>query len=293
LKTTNILLLVVISQALCGCELASAPVLDPGGPVAMAQRELMFETLAIMMIVVIPVWVLAGWFIPRFRAGGNRERYAPGWHSARVETVIWLVPAAIIVTVGTYVWTYTHRLDPYRTVASASATEPLQVLVIAQDWKWLFLYPAQGIASVNELVFPSGVPLELTITSDTVMNSLYIPGLGSQIYAMAGMETELNLLAWEPGRFTGRNTQYSGRGFSWQYFDVVATSGDDFDSWVDGARQSRLQLDEAAYRQLAAPSIAHPVTHYRSYKAGLFQEVVARYLHAPDHGSGMPDTGGK
>ena len=139
---------------------------------------------------------------------------------------------------------------------------------MAQDWKWLFLYPEQGVASVNELVFPSGRPLSLRITSDTVMNSLLIPALGGQIYAMAGMETRLHLLADEPGRFAGRNMQYSGDGFANQYFEAIATSDEDFEAWVAKARQSEGRLDAAAYEQLAKPSELHPVTYYAGVRAG-------------------------
>ncbi len=265
--------------------------LDPKGPVTQTQRDLMFETLAIMMIVVIPVWLMAIWFIPRYRATNRKARYMPNWQSTGLDVVTWLVPAAIIVAVGTYVWIYTHRLDPYKTIEAESGAEPFVVEVIAQDWKWLFLYPDQGVASVNELVFPSGVPLELIITSDTVMNSFYVPALGSQIYAMAGMETELNLLAWEPGKFVGRNSQYSGPGFSQQYFDVVAATQEDFDAWVDKVKQSGLTLDDAAYEELAKPSTAHPITHYASYEAGLFHKIMMKYMHAPGHMHGaVPDV---
>ncbi len=274
-------LLMGLAFLLGGCGLADSPFLDPKGPITEAERDLFFETLAIMMIVVVPVYVFAIWFIPRYRASNTKARYMPYWQSAGIDTIIWLVPAAIIVTVGTYVWIYTHKLDPYKTVETETSAEPFVVEVVAQDWKWLFLYPEQGVATVNELVFPSGVPLELIITSDTVMNSFYVPALGSQIYAMAGMETELNLLAWEPGRFVGRNVQYSGAGFSQQYFDVVATSQDDFETWVQSVKSSSLTLDASAYEELAEPSIAHPITHYASYEAGLYDKIVAKYMHMP------------
>jgi len=255
----------------------------------MIERDLMFETLAIMMIVLIPVWLFAVWFVTRYRASNTKARYSPNWQSAGLDAIVWLVPAAIIVTLGIYVWNYTHRLDPYR--ALESDAKPFAVEAVAQDWKWLFLYPDQGVATVNELVFPSGVPLNLTITSDTVMNSFYVPALGSQIYAMAGMETELNLLAWEPGKFVGRNSQYSGAGFSRQYFDVVAVSPEDFDAWLDTVKQSPLALDAKAYDELAKPSIANPVTHYSSYEDGLYDSIVAKYMHAPGMQEGAVTVG--
>jgi cytochrome o ubiquinol oxidase subunit 2 len=159
---------------------------------------------------------------------------------------------------------------------------------VAQDWKWLFLDPEQGVASVNELAFPSGRPLSLRITSDTVMNSFLIPALGGQIYAMAGMETRLHLLADEPGRFAGRNMQYSGDGFANQYFEAIASSEQDFEAWVAKVRQSEGRLDAAAYEQLAKPSELHPVTYYAAFEPDLFARIIAKYAPA---GPGMPHTG--
>ena len=269
-------LALIAASVLAGCGLADSPLLAPKGPIAAAERDLLFETLAIMMIVLVPVYVFAIWFVRRYRSSNSKARYNPNWQSAGVDAVIWLVPAAIIVTLGTYVWTYTHRLDPYKPVDPS--VEPFVVEVIAQDWKWLFLYPEQGVASVNELVFPSGVPISLSITSDTVMNSFYVPALGSQIYAMAGMETQLNLLAWEPGKFVGRNSQYSGAGFAQQYFAAVAATGQDFETWVEKAKASTKVLDSTAYAELAEPSVAHPVTYYSAYEDGLFDRIINKYM---------------
>lgn len=254
----------------------------------MAERDLLFETLAIMMIVVVPVFVLTALFAWRYRAGNRKARYQPGWTSSlAVEAVIWLVPAAIVVVLGCYVWNDSHKLDPYR--ALDSPVEPLVVEVVAEDWKWLFLYPEQGIASVNELVFPAGRPLSLKITSDTVMNAFYVPALGSQIYAMAGMVTRLHLLAHEPGRFLGRNSQYSGAGFSRQTFEVRATAPADFDTWVAEVRASATVLDAAAYDALREPSIAHPVTHYAAFQEGLFAAIVKRYMASRGRDDGAAD----
>jgi cytochrome o ubiquinol oxidase subunit 2 len=221
----------------------------------------------------------------RYRATSAKSRYQPYWESSGLDAIVWLIPAVIIVVLGIYVWNFTHKLDPYKQIDADA--EPFVVEVVAQDWKWLFLYPDQGVATVNELVFPSGVPLKLFITSDTVMNSFYVPALGSQIYAMAGMETELNLLAWEPGKFVGRNSQYSGSGFAQQYFDVVSASQDDFDAWLEKVRQSSEALDAASYAELAKPSRKHPVTYYSSYEDGLYDSIVAKYMHAPgmEHGA--------
>lgn len=261
-----------------GCGLANAPVLDPKGPIALAERDLLFTAVAFMLVVIVPVFALTFWFAWRYRASAKTDRYDPDWsYSAPIDAVVWLVPALIVVTLGVLLWINTHRLDPYKPLASAGPR--LEVEVIAQDWKWLFIYPEQRIATVNQLVFPSRTPLSLRLTSDTVMNSFYIPALSGQIYAMAGMVTQLNLLADSPGQFTGRNSQYSGAGFSDQHFEAIALSQEDFDVWVAEVKQSTEQLDAATYRALAAPSRKHPVTHYSTVEANLFGTVVAKYRH--------------
>ena len=259
-----------------GCGLSTAPILDPKGPIALAERDLLFDALGFMLIVAIPVFILAFWFVWRYRAANGKGRYDPDWsYSAPLDAVIWLVPALIIVALGVLSWTNTHKLDPYKPLESSVA--PLEVEVIAQDWKWLFVYPKQNIAAVNQLVFPSGTPLSLRITSDTVMNSFFIPDLGGQIYAMAGMQTRLHLLADEPGKFMGRNMQYSGDGFAKQHFQAIATSQEDFEDWVAKARQSGKTLNATAYRALAKPSIEHPVTIYSSVEPDLFDSIVKKY----------------
>jgi cytochrome o ubiquinol oxidase subunit 2 len=175
--------------------------------------------------------------------------------------------------IGYLTWDYTHRLDPYRPIGAA----PLEIEVIAQDWKWLFIYPAQNIAVVNELVFPSERPVLLKITSDTVMNAIYIPGLSGQIYAMAGMRTDLNFSASGPAEFIGRNVQLSGHGFPDQQFDVRATTQTDFDAWVAQARRSSNTLDTAAYAALAKASSRAPVTFYSGVEPKLFARTIEKY----------------
>jgi cytochrome o ubiquinol oxidase subunit 2 len=268
---------------LAGCGLAQAPILDPKGPIALIERDLLFTAFGLMLIVVIPVFVMTFFFVLFYRPTSSHDVYDPDWgYSVWMDGLVWLVPAVIVIAIGTLVWEYTHKLDPYRPIESKEPTTEVQV--VAQDWKWLFLYPEQGIAAVNELAFPSGRPLSLRITSDTVMNSLLIPALGGQIYAMAGMESRLHLLADEPGRFSGRNMQYSGDGFANQYFEAIAMSEDDFDAWVAEAGQSPDTLDAATYEELARPSQLHPVTYYASFEPDLFARIISKY--APNgHGS--------
>ncbi len=193
------------------------------------------------------------------------------------------MPALIVIAVGVLVWRSTHRLDPYREIASTQP--PLDIQVVAQDWKWLFIYPEQGVASVNQMAIPAGRPISLRITSDTVMNSFYVPALAGQIYAMAGMQTRLQLLADAPGTFVGRNSQYSGSGFSDQFFQVVATSPADFDAWVARAKQAPGKLDPATYAQLAAKSRFNPFAYYSTVEPRLFDSIIEKYAGPYGHGA--------
>ncbi|MGD9026424.1 MAG: cytochrome ubiquinol oxidase subunit II, partial [Methyloceanibacter sp.] len=206
-SSASVAIAVASLSLLCsGCSVAEGPVLDPKGPIALTERDLLFRATAIMMIVIIPVFIMAAWFTVRYRGTNRKARYAPNFDFYwPAEIVVWSVPAAIVVWLAFHLWEYTYKLDPYTEIDPS--VKPLQVQAIAQDWKWLFVYPEQNIAVVNELAVPVGRPVSIDITSDTVMNSLVIPALGGQIYAMAGMQTRLNLLADEEGTFWGRNVQ--------------------------------------------------------------------------------------
>jgi cytochrome o ubiquinol oxidase subunit 2 len=281
-RRPRVLAVVGLGLAVAGCGLSEAPMLDPKGTITLLERDLLFTAFGLMLIVVIPVFLMAFLFVWFYRPTSKHDVYDPDWgYSVWMDGLVWLVPAAIVVAIGTLVWEYTHKLDPYRSLDSTE--RPLEVQVVAQDWKWLFLYPEQGVAAVNELAFPSARPLSLRITSDTVMNSLLIPALGGQIYAMAGMETRLHLLADEPGRFAGRNMQYSGDGFANQYFEAIAMSEDDFEAWIAKAGQSPDSLDAAAYEQLARPSELHPVAYYARFEPDLFQRIIASFADGGAH----------
>jgi len=255
-----------------------APVIEPKGPIILAERNLMFDAIAIMMIVIIPAFLMTALFIWRYRGTNRKARYTPNLaYFWPVEVVVWGVPAAIIVWLSIHLWYNTYKLDPYSAIDPN--LKPLNVEVIAQDWKWLFIYPEQDIAVVNELVFPAGRPLSLRITLDTVMNSFMIPALGGQIYAMAGMQTRLHLLADEPGKFWGRNVQYSGRGFANQQFRAIATIKEDFDAWVEKVKGAEEKLDTVTYEKLLKPSQKVPVTYYSGYEVNLFDTIIAKYAH--------------
>lgn len=287
IKHSGILPVLSAGVLLAGCGLDKAPILHPKGPVAMAERDLLFTAFYLMLIVAIPVFILAALFVWRYRASGGKGRYSPDWsYSAKIDAVIWLIPALIVAALGYLLWTATHKLDPYRNIADTE--KAIEVQAVAQDWKWLFIYPEYGIATVNELAFPNERTLSLKITSDTVMNSFMIPALGGQIYAMAGMTSRLHLIADAPGAFTGRNTMYSGDGFADQHFQALAMSNEDFDAWTQKVRQSQTSLDAAAYEVLAKPSIGHAVEYYSQYEEGLFERILAKYAQRPAH-SAMTD----
>lgn len=249
--------------------------LEPQGPIAGRERELIIITLGLMLLVVIPVFVMTTWFAWHYRAGNARATYAPEWSSHRVDLVIWLVPTLIVAVLATLTWVYTHRLNPYKPIASTAA--PLEVQVVALDWKWLFIYPQQDIATVNRLVIPAGRPVSFDITSDSVMNSFFIPQLGGQVYAMAGMTTQLHLLADRPGTYFGENTQYSGRGFPYQNFTVVAKPQSGFDSWTDKVKQQDSSLTWRGFETLARPSVREPPHNFGEVEAGLFERIIGQF----------------
>lgn len=217
--------------------------LNPQGPVADAQRWHFYEVLGIMTVLVAgPIFLLLPFFAWRYRYGNTASKYTPKWEFSRVlEITAWGGPIVIVVVLAFFVWRDTHKLDPYNPLASDQAQ--LRVQVIGYDWKWLFIYPDQGIASIGILAMPAGRPVSMQITSATVMQSLFIPALGSQIYAMGGMVTQLNLEAGKPGRFMGENTMYNGDGFHQQQFTAVGMTPADFTAWVQKVRTHGMPLD--------------------------------------------------
>lgn len=250
--------------------------LDPKGPVGDAERTLIIVAFVLMLIVVVPVFIMTLCFARRFRASNAKAIYMPKWnHSTGIDLVIWLLPFAIVTALGILAWNETYRLDPYRPINSDVKT--VHIEAVSLDWNWLFIYPDHDIAVVNQLVFPAHTPLSFKITSDTVMTSLFIPQLGSQIYAMAGMETRLNLMASETGVYQGQNQQFSGRGFSDMHFKATAAPRDQFERWVRNVKQSSNKLDLPRYEELEKPSIGYPVTYFSSVKPGLFLDIMRKY----------------
>jgi cytochrome o ubiquinol oxidase subunit 2 len=246
--------------------------LDPQGPIAAAERLLLINSTAIMLVVVIPVIVATLAFAWWYRAANTRAtRSLDESYEGRVEFVIWSIPALTVILLGGVIWIGSHQLDP-RTPIPAKA-DPLRVDVVSLDWKWLFIYPDQGVASVNQLVIPAGTPVEFRLTSATVMNSFFVPQLGSQIYTMGGMITHLHLLADNPGEYPGFSAMFSGDGFSDMRFIAKAVSASDFNAWLEQARGTGSALDDAGYAELAKPSKAVPPTTYRSVDPKLFERI--------------------
>jgi len=276
-------LLLCAAAFLGGC--SHMPLFDPKGPIGDSQRFVIIVAFALMLIVVAPVFVMAFWFSRRYKASNAGATYAPKWsESGKIDLVVWLVPIAITIALGHLAWTKTFHLDPYRPIDVG--VEPINIEAISMDWKWLFIYPDYDIAVVNELAFPVDVPLSFRLTSETVMTSFFIPRLGSQIYAMAGMQTRLHLLADEPGTYAGQNQQYSGSGYSHMHFQAIATSREEFEAWVQKAKRAPLRLDMVEYERLATPTLGHPITFFSSVKPNLFEDVMSRFNPAMGRGPG-------
>jgi cytochrome o ubiquinol oxidase subunit II len=250
-----------------------AGVLDPQGPIASAELLLLINSTAIMLVVVIPVILATLGFAWWYRSSNVRASHNPDEsYEGRLEFVVWSIPALIVILLGGVIWIGAHQLDPRAPIAAQA--DPLRVDVVALDWKWLFIYPEQGIAAVNQLVIPTGTPIQFRLTSATVMNSFFIPQLGSQIYTMGGMTTHLNLLADEAGEYPGFSANFSGDGFAEMRFIAKAVPAGDFAGWVKQVRGTGPALDAAGYAQLAKPTKAVPPATYRSVAPDLFERII-------------------
>ena len=255
-------------------------VLDPKGIIASKELALLVSASLLMLIVAIAVFGLAFFFAWRYRASNKRAVYMPNWeHGALSELVWWAIPIEIVLILGALTWTSTHELDPYKPLEGGA---PLQVQVVALPWKWLFIYPEQGIGAVNTLYLPVGRPVEFTVTADAPMNAFWIPQLGGQIYAMTGMSTKLHLQADEVGAYEGGSSNYSGEGFASMKFIATAVSEGDFATWVNDVRQNTRSLGKEEYHLLAKPSTGDAPTTYSSVAQDLYDTILMKYM-APMH----------
>ena len=269
-----------MAALLSGCH---AALLEPAGKIAADEKSLIITSTLLMLIVVIPVIFLTLYFAWKYRASNTEATYMPNWsYSHRIEAVVWGIPIAIILVLGTITWKTTHELDPYKPLESS--VKPITIEVVSLDWKWLFIYPEQHIATVNEIQFPAGTPVNFKITSDTVMNVFFIPQLGSQIYAMAGMQTQVNLIANEPGVYDGLSTNFSGAGFPDMMFKATAGTQQEFDAWVAKVKASPNKLGLDNYAELAKPSTKDPVKYFSNVEPVLFTAVLDKYM---DKSSGL------
>lgn len=255
-------------------------VLDPQGPIGAAEQLLLINSTGIMLVVVVPVIVATLAFAFWYRSSNARASHDPDWaYQGGIEFVVWSIPALVVILLGGVNWIGSHQLDPDQPIAAKA--KPLRVDVVALDWKWLFIYPDQGIAAVNQLVVPAGTPVSFRLTSATVMNSFFVPQLGSQIYTMPGMTTRLHLLADNSGDYPGISANFSGDGFSDMRFIVKAEPPANFVAWVAQVRASGSALDDAGYAQLAKPSEAVPPTTYRAVAPQMFEHIVSQTVSDP------------
>lgn len=270
-----------LALALAGCNMV---VMKPSGDIAQQQAQLIVTSTLLMLLIIVPVIALTLFFAWRYRQSNTSAPYDPEWdHSTKLELVIWGAPLLIIIVLGAITWVSTHKLDPYRPLERIDAqrpipagVEPLVVEVVALDWKWLFLYPEQGIATVNEMAAPVDRPIQFKITSSTVMNSFFVPALAGQIYAMPGMETKLHAVINQPGVYDGFSGNFSGDGFSHMRFKFHGLSQQDFEGWVASNRQQGGELTRQAYLQLEQPSEREPVRRYARVEEGLYRSILNR-----------------
>jgi cytochrome o ubiquinol oxidase subunit 2 len=279
------LFLASATLALSGCDLL---VLSPPGDIAAQQGRLVIDSTLLMLLIIVPVIALTGLFAWRYRASNRDATYKPDWdHSTQLELIIWAAPLMIIIALGAITWITTHTLDPYRPLDRIAkdrpipeGTKPLVIEVVALDWKWLFFYPEQNIATINEIAAPVDRPIHFKITASNVMNSFYIPALAGQIYAMPGMETQLHAVMNKAGDYEGFSANYSGEGFSHMRFRFHGLSDGDFDNWVRKTRASGDKLDGVDYLQLEKPSEREPVRYFASVEADLYKKILNRCVES-------------
>lgn len=258
------------------------PVLFPEGMIAFKERNLLFFIQALMLLVIVPVYIFTFIFSWWYRADNERSTYDPHLVDHKVAEVIWWgVPIVMLSIVAVITWYKTYELDPYRPLTSEK--KPLTIEAVALDWKWLFIYPEEEIATVNILHIPKDRPLHFLITADAPMNTLWIPRLGGMVYAMPGMQTQLHLISEAEGTFRGSSAHVSGKGFSKMHFPTISTTEKLFDEWVASVKQSEKELTMESYNELAKPTIGHPEELYRLSEKNLYKKIIMKYMHPQKH----------
>lgn len=280
LKNKFLYFSVIITALLSGCKIA---VLDPHGPIAAAEKHILLISTGLMLLIVIPVIFMALFFSWRYRAK-NQATYTPNWSdSIKLEVMLWFLPIIIIVVLSIITWRSSHDLDPYRPLSSPN--KPITIQAVALQWKWLFIYPEQHIATVNFLQFPVDVPVKLLITAEGPMNAIQIPQLVGQIYAMAGMQTRLFFLAHHLGDYIGRGVSFTGEGFANMVFNARASTIAEFNNWVHKTQSSPNKLTKLAYELLKIPNLTpSPVLYYGDVDVALFNNIINSYMGMSVHG---------
>ena len=283
--------------ALAGC---AGGVLDPAGPVGADDAKILLDATLIMLAIVVPTILLAFWMAWRYRASNTKAQYRPEWsYSGRIEAVVWAIPILTIMFIGGLIWIGSYKLDPFKPLPAK--TPPLEVQAVSLDWKWLFIYPREGVATVNQLVVPAGTPVHFSITSGSVFNAFFVHQLGSMIYAMPGMVSQLWLQADRPAILLGQSAQFSGDGFADMEFQVKSVPAADFGAWVQGVRAGGAVMDQAQYTRLARQSQNEPARTYSRVDPQLFQMIASQKLPAapgpepqnPRHAGREVSTGGR
>ncbi|AHE66063.1 cytochrome o ubiquinol oxidase, subunit II [Legionella oakridgensis ATCC 33761 = DSM 21215] len=259
-----------------GCH--TAVILNPSGQIGASEKTIIIVAAILMLIVVLPAIFMTFLFAWKYRESNKTSTYKPRWQFSRtIEITIWLIPAIIITILSILVWITSHTLDPYQPLKSDH--NPLTIQVISLDWKWLFIYPKQQIATINQLVLPTNVPIHFRLTSDSVINSFFIPQLGSQIMTMAGMQTQLFLIANKPGTYHGISANFSGLGFAHMNFKTIVATNNQFERWVNKVRRNTNNtLDYQQYEQLAKPTINNPVEYFSPIQSNLFFEIIHKNM---------------
>lgn len=273
-QATLIIMSLLSALILSGCDYT---LMNPQGMIAADEKRILIIAVLLMLIVVIPVIVMTLLFSWRYRENNTNASYAPEWsHSNLIEVVCWSIPCIIIIILGIITWNSSHRLDPYRPLNSTE--KPIVIQAIAYDWKWLFIYPEQKIATVNYVQFPVGVPVKFLITANGAMNAFQIPHLAGQIYAMAGMRTKLHLIADKTGDYPGFSANFSGDGFADMKFTAHVSTKEGFAAWVKTVKQSPIMLTASEYSKLEKPSANNPVQYYSSVNKDIFETVVMKSM---------------
>jgi cytochrome o ubiquinol oxidase subunit 2 len=276
------MLLTPLLAALAGC---NTVVMSPSGDIAKQQAHLITVSVVLMLLIIVPVMILIVWFAIKYRASNTEAAYEPDWdHSTKLELVIWGAPLLIVIVLGLVTWIYTHKLDPYRPLDRLdenrpipASSKPLIVQAVAMDWKWLFIYPEQGIATVNELVVPVDQPLRIKVSATSVMNAFYVPELAGMVYGMPGMEITLNAVQNKPVQSFGISSNYSGAGYSDMKFAYRGVPQGDFDGWVASVKAAGgAKLDKANYLVLEKPSIKEPVRRWGAVDDDLYYRILNR-----------------